>query len=131
MPEGTSLSGPSLGRMQEGGLYHRRAVACRAGISLLVALPAFWLCLAAGSHVQAKGTYEPPRNGLESPDKPHRMKSNPGAGGMVDAYGFPVQNVEPERPQARRLPPCAYGSYGDKGKERPLPGDSDSRPLWR
>ena len=89
------------------------------------------LCLVAGGSALAKGTYEPPRNGLESPDKPHRMKSNPGAGGMVDAYGFPVQNVQPERPQARRLPPGAYGGYGDKGKERPLPGDSDSRPLWR
>ena len=103
----------------------------RTGGFLLALALAGGLCLVAGSSALAKGSYEPPRNGLESPDKPHRMKSNPGAGGMVDAYGFPVQNVQPERPQARRLPPGAYGGYGDKGKERPLPGDNDSRPLWR
>ena len=116
-------------RLQAGRRSLGGSLGCRTGVFLLVL--AGGLCLVAGGSALAKGTYEPPRNGLESPDKPHRMKSNPGAGGMVDAYGFPVQNVQPERPQARRLPPGAYGGYGDKGKERPLPGDSDSRPLWR
>ena len=111
---------------------------CPAGSSLALAhlacVALLAICLgtvASESPAQAKGTYEPPCNGLESPDRSHRMKSNPGAGALVDAYGFPVQNVAPERPQARRLPPGAYGGYGNRGRDRPLPDDRDNRPLWR
>ena len=103
----------------------------RTGGFLLALALVVGLCLVGEGSALAKGTYEPPRNGLASADKPHRMKSNPGAGGMVDAYGFPVQNAEPERPRARRLPPGAYGGYGARDRERPLPDERDSRPLWR
>ena len=127
MCSGDALAGTVSCRLQAGRRIHRGGLASRTGAFLL----ALGLCLVPESSALAKGTYEPPRTGLESPDRSHRMKSNPGAGALIDAYGFPVQNAEPERPRARRLPPGAYGSYGDKGKERPLPGDSDSRPLWR
>ena len=121
------MAGTVSCRLQAGRRIHRGGLASRTGAFLL----ALGLCLVPESSALAKGTYEPPRTGLESPDRPRRMKSNPGAGGMIDAYGFPVQNAEPERPQTRRLPPGAYGGYGARDRERPLPDERDSRPLWR
>ncbi len=127
MCSGDALAGTVSCRLQAGRRIHRGGLASRTGAFLL----ALGLCLVPESSALAKGTYEPPRTGLESPDRSHRMKSNPGAGALIDAYGFPVQNAEPERPRARRLPPGAYGGYGARDRERPLPDERDSRPLWR
>ena len=127
MCSGDASAGTVSCRLQAGRRIHRGGLASRTGAFLL----ALGLCLVPESSALAKGTYEPPRTGLESPDRSHRMKSNPGAGALIDAYGFPVQNAEPERPRARRLPPGAYGGYGARDRERPLPDERDSRPLWR
>ncbi len=127
MCSGDALAGTVSCRLQAGRRIHRGGLASRTGAFLL----ALGLCLVPESSALAKGTNEPPRTGLESPDRSHRMKSNPGAGALIDAYGFPVQNAEPERPRARRLPPGAYGGYGARDRERPLPDERDSRPLWR
>lgn len=83
------------------------------------------------SECQAKGTYEPPHTGFEDPNERPKLKGNPGAGALIDAYGFPISPDEGQDVQKRkRLPPGAYGGYGKK-EERPLPNPDDNRPLWK
>lgn len=83
------------------------------------------------SECQAKGTYEPPHTGFEDPNERPKLKGNPGAGALIDAYGFPISPDEGQDVQKRkRLPTGAYGGYGKK-EERPLPNPDDNRPLWK
>ena len=47
------------------------------------------------SECQAKGTYEPPHTGFEDPNERPKLKGNPGAGALIDAYGFPISVLSP------------------------------------
>lgn len=98
--------------------------------SLVVLL--FLMCagLFFAADVQARGTYEPPRNGLESPDSPHRQKGNPGAAALIDAYGNPISVKEADKAPSKRLAPGAYGADHTPKDNRPLPREKDNRPLW-
>jgi len=97
--------------------------------SFLLALT-LW-AFAPAPECQARGTYEPPHTGFEDPQARPKMKGNPGAGALIDAYGFPISPDEGQEAQKRkRLPPGAYGGYGQKS-ERPLPNPEDNKPLWK
>lgn len=56
----------------------------------------------SSSECQAKGTYEPPHTGFEDPNERPKLKGNPGAGALIDAYGFPISPDEGQDVQKRK-----------------------------
>ena len=95
----------------------------------------------AASHLSA------PRSGLEAPGGPRPLDRLPAAGrssgtmygnpGYTDAYGNTLDDIPPPEAKPRkRLPPGAYGTYGNargnKANSRPLPDPhaGPKTPAW-
>ena len=89
-------------------------------------------CLAAlPATASARVSSGAPHTGMESPDEPKRINGMPGASALTDAYGNSIlDDTVPEKKPAKRLPPGAYGGYGKKTENRPLPETKDNTPLW-
>ena len=96
------------------------------------------LCLAPAPQAFAKTVYTPRDSGTEAPGGPRAPEGLPSSGsfgrtaeggmGYTDAYGNTISSERPEPKPRQRLPRGAYGSYGQKAPERPLPDPAGSRP---
>ena len=106
-------------------------------------LAAVLLLFLAVAPAQARSVYTPRDSGAEAPGGPRSPAGVPGGGsfgrtpeggmGYVDAYGNPISSAVPEKKPHRRLSPGAYGQYGRKEDDRPLPDPAaePARPAWR
>ncbi len=107
----------------------------------LLVLCCLLLLFAQAPSAAAKSIYTPRDSGTEAPGGPRAPEGLPSSGsfgrtaeggmGYTDAYGNSISNVRPEPKPHKRLPRGAYGSYGQKREERPLPDPQrDRSPVW-
>lgn len=91
----------------------------------------------------ARSALSPRHSGLEPPDSPRSPSAMPAAGrssgiaggapGYQDAYGNPLGMERPDEKKAAPRPrPGAYGGYGRKAPDRPLPDPESGAesPAW-